>query len=81
MLMMDKNNGQIADLINKWLADRGCRSDLPARVIADTSPPGFSSLMQCNAAWRQCMAFCLGISGPLVHMLARFRATSYTCVL
>jgi hypothetical protein len=23
MLMMDKNNGQIADLINKWLADRG----------------------------------------------------------
>jgi hypothetical protein len=23
MLMMDKNNGQIADLINKWLADKG----------------------------------------------------------
>jgi len=23
MLMMDKNNGQIADLIQKWLADKG----------------------------------------------------------
>jgi hypothetical protein len=23
MLMMDKNNGQIADLINKWLTDKG----------------------------------------------------------
>ena len=23
MLMMDRNNGQIADLINKWLADKG----------------------------------------------------------
>jgi hypothetical protein len=23
MLMMDKNNGQVADLINKWLVDKG----------------------------------------------------------
>lgn len=23
MLMMNKNNGQIADLINKWLTDKG----------------------------------------------------------
>ena len=23
MLMMDKNNGQVADLIQKWLADKG----------------------------------------------------------
>jgi len=23
MLMMDKNNAQVADLIQKWLADRG----------------------------------------------------------
>ena len=23
MLMMDKNNGQIADLIQKWLTDKG----------------------------------------------------------
>ena len=23
MLMMDKNNGQVADLINKWLTDKG----------------------------------------------------------
>ncbi len=23
MMMMDKNNGQIADLINKWLTDKG----------------------------------------------------------
>jgi hypothetical protein len=23
MLMMDKNNGQIADLIHKWLTDKG----------------------------------------------------------
>ena len=23
MLMMDKNNAQIADLIQKWLADKG----------------------------------------------------------
>jgi hypothetical protein len=23
MLMMDKNNGQIADLIDKWLTDKG----------------------------------------------------------
>jgi hypothetical protein len=37
--------------------------------------------MQRNAVCRQCMAFCLGISGALVHMLARFRATGYTYVL
>jgi hypothetical protein len=23
MLMMDKNNGRVADLIQKWLADKG----------------------------------------------------------
>jgi hypothetical protein len=39
------------------------------------------ALMQRNVARQPCMANTLGISGPLVHMLARFRAKSYTCDL
>ncbi len=36
--------------------------------------------MQRNVDRQPCMAFILGISGPLVHMLARFQARGYTCV-
>ena len=30
MLMMDKNNGRVADLIQKWLADKGGWLSRPA---------------------------------------------------